>query len=245
MIRILPSELDFDTLDVSGKHKPGYKPYIIKFPIIDTGWKVKRWFKIDIEKLKDWYQNLEKDYGDWKFIHGEHKWMWKEDPSDPTGKTGHKFMPDSAWYNLSWNPTNRQGVVPPERSNAKPEFKDTEEDVPGLFPRDCFNGYMLEIGEEIASKVRTKKVVVSILTPGTVLAEHQDAPDKFRFHVAISTNDDAYWIIDGERIQIPADGWVYIVNTSYPHSLYNNGTTPSIKVYGKIYTEDVLKLNLN
>jgi hypothetical protein len=244
MIRIPPSELDFNILDLTGKHMPGYKPYIIEFPIIDTGWKIKPWFKIDLEKLRSWYEDLEKNYGDWKFIHGEHKWMWKEDPSDPTGETGHKFMPDSAWYNLSWNPPDRQGVLPPERSNAKPEFKDTEEDVPELFPRECFNGYMLEVGEEIASKVRTKKVIVSILTPGTILHTHQDAPDKFRFHIALYTNDNAYWIIDGERIQIPADGWVYLVNTSYPHSLYNEGDSPSIKIYGKIYTEDVLKLNL-
>lgn len=244
MIRIPANEVDFSTLDRIGKPVDGCKPYIIEFPIIDTGWKIKRWFKIDLEKIQQWYRELESNYSDWKFIHGQHVHMWKEDPSDPTGQTGHKFMPDSAWYNLSWNPTDRAGVVPPERSNAKPEFKETEPDVPGLFPRKCFNGYMLEVGEEIARRVRTKKVVVSILTPGTILRQHQDTPDKFRFHIAIETNDKAYWIIDGERLQIPADGWVYIVNTSLPHAVYNEGDTPSVKVYGKIYTEDVLKLNL-
>lgn len=244
MIRIPADQVDFKTLDVVGKPKIGYKPYIIDFPIIDTGWKIKPWFKIDLKKLRDWYDTLEKDYQDWKFVHGKHKWMWKEDPSDPTGKIGHKFMDDSAWYNLSWNPTDRKGVVPPERSNAKPEFKETVEDVPGLFPRECFNGYMLEVAQEIEKYVRVKKVIVSILTPGTILHEHQDAPDKFRFHVAVHNNDYAYWIIDGEKIQIPADGWVYIVNTSFPHSVYNEGDTPSVKIYGKIYTEDVLKLDL-
>jgi hypothetical protein len=243
-IRILPNQVNFDTLDRVGVPKPGYKPYIIDFPIIDTGWKFKKWFQIDLIKLRRWYSKLEEDYGDWKFIQGQHSYMWKEDPSDPSGKTGHKLMPDSFWYNLCWNPSNRPGVVPPERSNAKPEFKETADDVPGLFPRDCFNGYMLQVAQEIEKHVRTKKVVISGLTPGTILHEHQDAPDKFRFHIALYTNDNAYWIIDGERLQIPADGWVYIVNTSYPHSVYNEGTTPSIKVYGKIYTEDVLKLKI-
>lgn len=244
MIRIPADQVNFSNLDRVGVQVPGCKPYIIEFPIIDTGWKIKKWFKIDLERLRDWYADLERDYGDWKFIQGEHSYMWKHDPSDPTGETGHKLMPDAAWYNLSWNPTDKKGVVPPERSNAKPEFKETEPDVPGLFPRECFNGYMLEVGNEIASRVRTKKVVVSILTPGTVLKTHQDTPDKFRFHIALHTNDDAYWVIDGERIQIPADGWVYIVNTSLPHAVYNHGTSPSIKVYGKIYTEDVLKLDI-
>ena len=117
-------------------------------------------------------------------------------------------------------------------------------DDPGLFPRECLNGYMLEIAKKIESQVRVKKLLVSILTPGTILREHQDSPDKFRFHVAIHSNDDAYWIIDGERIQIPADGWVYLVNTSLPHAVYNEGTTPSIKVYGKVYTEDIIRLGL-
>ena len=244
MIRIPVNDVNFKILDVAGKQKPGYKPYIIDFPIIDTGWKIKPWFKIDLKKLQDWYQDLEKNYGDWKFIHGEHKWMWKEDPSDPTGTIGHKLMEDTAWYNLCWNPTDRKGVVPPERSNAKPEFSDSSDDNSGMFPRECLNGYMLEIAQEIERQVKVKKLVVSILTPGTVLHTHQDAPDKFRFHIALQTNNDAYWIIDGERVQIPVDGWVYIVNTSYPHSLYNEGIEPSIKVYGKIYTEDVLKLNI-
>lgn len=244
MIRIPAAEVDFNTLDTSGTHREGYKQYIIDFPIIDTGWKIKPWFKIDIEKLQHWFDDLESQYSDWKFVHGKHKWMWKDDPCDPTGKTGHKFMEDSAWYNLSWNPVDKVGIVPPERSNARPEFKETGEDIFDLFPRQCFNGYMLEIAREIEKYVRVKKVIVSILTPGTVLHTHQDAPDKFRFHIAIRNNDDAYWIIDGEKIQIPADGWVYIVNTSLPHAVYNEGSTPSIKVYGKISTEDVLKLNL-
>ena len=143
MIRIPASEVDFETLDTKGIPKPGYKPYIIDFPIIDTGWQVKKWFKIDLEKLQAWYADLEKNYGDWKFIQGQHSYMWQHDPSDPTGKTGHKLMPDAFWYNLCWNPSNRPGVVPPERSNAKSEFKETAEDVAGLFPRECFDGYML------------------------------------------------------------------------------------------------------
>lgn len=244
-MKIIPAhEVDFSTLDTQGVRVPGYKPYIIDFPMIDTGWKIKPWFKIDLEKLRSWYSDLERDYRDWKFIQGQHSYMWETDPSDPTGTTGHKLMDDSAWYNLSWNPTDKEGVVPPERSNAKPEYKETGEDLYGLFPRKCFNGYMLEIAQQIEKQARVKKFVVSHLTPGTVLHKHQDAPDKFRVHIALYTNDESYWIMDGERIQIPADGWVYLVNTSVPHAVYNEGITPSIKVYGKISTEDIIRLEL-
>lgn len=244
-MKIPAREVDFNTIDKEGIPVPGMKPYIRVFPQIDLGWKIKPWFRIDLEKLQQWYSNLEKNYSDWKFIHGEHKWMWKEDPSCPTGETGHKFMPDSSWYNLCWNPTDREGVLPPERSNAKPEFREVEDLTQlGLFPRKCFDGYMLEIAQEIEKHVRVKKLLVSILTPGTILHKHQDAPDKIRFHVAVHSNDKAYWVIDGERIQIPADGWVYLVNTTLPHAVYNEGSTPSVKIYGKVYTEDVIKLGL-
>jgi hypothetical protein len=242
-VKIPANEVNFSTIDKMGIQIPGYKHYVRNYPQIDLGWKIKPWFKIDLEELKNWYSELERNYGDWKFIQGVHTYMWENNPSDPSGITGHKLLDDTSWYNLCWNPNNKTGGVPPERSNTKPEYRELN-DIDDLCPRECFNGYALEVCRKIEETARIKKVVISILTPGTILVKHQDAPDKIRFHICISTNDDAYWIIDGERIQIPADGWVYLVNTSLPHELYNNGSTPIIKLYGKIFTEDVIKLGL-
>jgi hypothetical protein len=240
-MKILAKDVNFSKIDKMGTQVPGYKHYIRNYPQIDLGWKIKPWFKIDLEKLHQWYEDLEKNYSDWKFIQKKHSYMWETNPSDPTGKTGHKFMDDTSWYNLCWNPPDVKGVLPPERSNTKSEYRE-QDDIDDLCPRECFNGYALEVCRKIEEHARIKKVVISILSPGTILSKHQDAPDKIRFHICISTNNDSYWIIDGERIQIPADGWVYLVNTSLPHELYNNGTTSVIKLYGKIFTEDVIRL---
>ena len=242
-MRIQAKDVDFSKIDTMGVQIPGFKHYIRDYPKIDTGWKIKPWFKIDLEKMRQWYADLEENYSDWKFVQSKHKYMWDKDPSDPEAKTGHRFMDDTSWYNLCWNPTTMQGAVPPERSNTKPEYREAK-DLNELCPRDCFNGYALEVCREIEKQARIKKALVSILTPGTLLLKHQDAPDKFRFHICLYTNDKAYWIIDGEKMSIPADGWVYLVNTSLPHELHNDGDTPVIKLYGKIFTEDVIKLNL-
>ena len=237
------NQIDFSTLDTEGEVVPGCKSYIRTFTKIDLGWTVKRWFQIDLEKLRAWYSELEENYSDWKFIQGEHSYMWKEDPTDPTAEFGHRFMPDTAWYNLCWNPTNIEGPLPPERSNTKSEYREAE-DLNELCPRKCFNGYALEICEQIQKQARIKKVLISIMTPGTFLREHQDAPDKLRFHISIHNNTDAHWIINGEEIRIPDDGWIYLVNTSLPHTVWNDGNEPRVNLYGKIFTEDVIKLGL-
>jgi len=210
-------------------------PYLQKYEIIDTGWKIKPWVKIDIEKLKSWYTNLEQQYGDWKFIYSNHKHMWEKDPGDATGINGHVFQPDTSWYTLCHN-SNIEGPLPPERSMSLPEYQDVDDH--NLNPRKCFNGYGLDVVRNLP--VRSKRVVVSITTPGTKLAMHQDQPDKIRFHITLKTNNRFKWVIDGEDIDIPEDGWIYLVNTSLPHYIHNTGDTDRISMYGKVWTNDVL-----
>lgn len=207
-----------------------------KYDTVDTGWKIKPWFKIDLKRLQDWYQDLETNYSDYKFSYGKHIDMWRENPGGD-GTDGHLFMPDTSWYTLCHN-SNIEGPLPPERSMSRKEYQDIDDNQ--LNPRKCFTGYGLEIVQSMP--VRVKRVLVSITTPGTRLAIHQDQPDKLRFHITIKTNKDFYWIIDGEKLDIPEDGYVYLVNTSLPHTVINEGTEPRVSMYGKVWTEDILKL---
>jgi hypothetical protein len=210
-------------------------PYLQKYKVVDTNWKIKPWVKIDLDKLKLWYADLENQYGDWKFSYGKHKHMWKRDPGDSTGVNGHTFQSDTSWYTLCHN-SNITGPLPPERSMSLPEYQDIDDH--NLNPRACFNGYGLDIVKNLP--VRSKRIVVSITTPGTKLALHQDQPDKIRFHVTIKTNNKFKWVIDGEDIDIPEDGWIYLVNTSLPHYIHNTGDTDRISMYGKVWTNEVL-----
>lgn len=212
------------------------KLYMRKYESIDTGWKIKPWFKIDLKRLQYWYDDLERNYYDYKFTYGKHIDMWSTDPGG-NGVDGHLFMPDTSWYTLCHN-SNIEGPLPPERSMSRSEYQDIDDNQ--LNPRKCFTGYGLEIVRSMP--VRTKRVLVSITTPGTRLATHQDQPDKIRFHITIKTNKDFYWIIDDEKLDIPEDGYVYLVNTSLPHSIVNEGTENRVSMYGKVWTEDILKL---
>lgn len=214
-------------------------PYLQKYDTVDMGWKIKPWFKIDLIKLQYWYSELEKNYGDWKFSYGKHIDMWKRDPGDNNGINGHLFQPDTSWYTLCHN-SNIEGPLPPERSMSKTEYQDYDDHK--LNARKCFTGYGLEIVESMP--IRNKRAVISITSPGTRLVMHQDQPDKIRYHVTIKSNSDFKWVIDGEDMDIPEDGWVYLVNTTLPHMIVNNGTTDRVTLYGKVWTEDVLKLNL-
>ena len=218
-----------------GVQVPGFKRCIQRYDQIDLGWKMREWFDVDIDRLRSWYYDLEKEYSDWKFIYGKHRFMWADDPGDPTGATGHRLQEDTAWYTLCWN-GDQEGPLPPERGHAKPEWRDVDNDE--LYPRKCFNGYAREIVDNLP--LRTKRWLVTIHTPHTKLITHQDCPDKVRIHIPIFTNDSSNWIIDGEEFHMEV-GKAYLVNTSLPHTVCNDGTTDRIHLYGKVWTEDLLR----
>lgn len=215
---------------------PGKKRYIQTYPSVDLGFEVHRFMQVDISKLRNWYENLEKNYADWKFIYSKHKYMWREEPGDPEGITGHVLKDDTAWYTLCWNGTET-GPLPPERGQAKKEFQDVDEDL--LYPREIFNGYALDLVNSLP--IRSKRWLVTIHTPGTRLIEHQDSPDKIRIHIPIYTNDKSLWVINNKEYHLEP-GWAYVINTSLPHSVFNNGDTPRIHLYGKIWIEEAPKL---
>ena len=221
---------------MEGKRIPGFKRYIQEYPMVDLGWKVKPWFKVEVDRLRAWYDELEKNYSSWKFIYGNTRHVWIEDIGDPEGKIGHRLMDDTAYYTLCWN-SDEPGPKPFEQGQAKPEYRDNDNNQ--LNPRECFTGYGLELVQ--AMSVRSKKWLVTIHTPGTKLINHQDSPDKIRVHIPIHTNDQSKWIIDGEEFHMEP-GWAYLVNTTLIHSLENKGTTDRIHLYGKVWTEDVQRL---
>ena len=210
------------------------KRYIEKLEPIDLGFKIKKLFEIDIDRLRNWFENLERDYSDWKFVIGENHHIWKEPIVDPDAITGHYLPDDAAYYTLCWN-NNDPGPKPFEQGQAKEEYRDNDNDE--LNPRKCFSGYALDIVKQIP--FRSKKWLVTIHTPGTKLITHQDSVDKIRIHIPIFTNDHSNWIIDGDEYHMPP-GWAYVVNTTLPHSVYNGGNTNRIHLYGKIWTADVL-----
>lgn len=212
------------------------KRYLQNYEQLNLGFKIIPWFKVDVDKIRAWFDFLETNYKTWKFIMGENHHVWQEPVVDMTGKTGHIMPDDVAYYTLCWN-GDQEGPLPFERGCAKPEYRD--EDLDLLYPRKLFIGYGRELVDSLP--IRSKRWLVTIHTPGTHLITHQDAPDKIRVHIPIYTNEDSNWIVDGEQFHMEP-GYAYLVNTSLPHSVKNSGDTDRIHLYGKVWVDDITRL---
>lgn len=207
--------------------------YIEKFDIIDLNFDVIKLFEVDVDRIRNWYRDLEKNYSSWKFIIGENNHVWETPISDPTGRTGHILPDDTYYYTLCWN-SNEAGPKPFEQGCAWPQYRDDDNDE--LNPRECFTAYGLDVVKSLP--IRSKKWLVAVHVPGTKLVTHQDAPDKIRIHIPIFTNDQSNWIINGKEFHMEP-GWAYLINTTLPHSVENKGTTNRVHLYGKVWTSDI------
>ena len=117
---------------------------IINYDILETGWIIKKWLRYDLSKMQQWYEDLLKEYAEWKWTYGKHKDMWEYDPHE---KIGNHMMPDTPWILLTWR-DDRPGPVPWLRYIAKPEhnsFMPRNIDMPeygfednDLGARECF-----------------------------------------------------------------------------------------------------------
>lgn len=209
------------------------KRYIENHNSIDLGFEVLKLFKVDVEKIQGWFNNLENQFSDWKFIIGDNHHIWETPITDPLGITGHVLPDDAYYYTLCWN-DNEPGPKPFEQGCAWPQYRDNDNDE--LNARNCFTGYGLEIVKNLP--IKSKKWLVTVHTPGTKLITHQDAPDKIRIHIPIFTNEFSNWIINNKEYHMEP-GWAYLVNTTLPHSVQNAGKTNRVHLYGKVWTSDI------
>jgi len=222
---------------------------IVNYDIVETDWIIKRWLPYDQQKMNDWYNDLIEKYKEWIWTYEKHKEHWQYDPNEIIGQ----FMQaDSSWLMLTWG-DDTKGPVPWLRYIAKPEY---DTDMPRniylpeygdynktMGARECFTGYARDIIENIPGGPHD--IQVAIHTPGTKLPVHQDLPDKFRFHIPIITNSDAIFIAENKEIHLPADGWIYLVNTSILHSVDNRGNSDRVHIYGSVWTHQILDLDLD
>jgi hypothetical protein len=209
------------------------KHYIEKCDPVDLGFKIHKWFEVDIDKLRHWYTNLEKNYNSWKFIYGDNMHVWETVPDDPLGIIGHIIPPSTGYYTLCWNSSD-PGPKPFEQGCCYPQYRDDDNDE--LNPRTIFKGYALDVVKSLP--IRSKKWVVTDQPPGTKLITHQDSPDKIRVHIPIYVDNTSNWIVDGEEMFMEP-GYAYIVNTTLPHSIENRGTNNRVHLYGKVWTTDI------
>lgn len=90
-------------------------------------------------------------------------------------------------------------------------------------PTQLLDNYFTQKFSVFKSKV--SKASLLELRAGGWLASHVDFPyyKTIRLHASISGCDDAWYEVNGERFQLPADGNWYFIDTGKYHSIWNNG----------------------
>lgn len=86
--------------------------------------------------------------------------------------------------------------------------------------------------DQILSKFKSVYLKVRLLElkPGGVLTSHIDFPyyEGVRLHSVLTTNEDCWWEVGGERRQLPVDGNFYLMDVGKYHSVWNLGQTSRI-----------------
>ena len=90
-------------------------------------------------------------------------------------------------------------------------------------PTSILDDYFTEVFGVFKSKV--SKASILDLRPLGWLGSHVDFPyyKTVRLHASISGNENAWYEVNGERFQLPADGNWYFIDTGKYHSIWNDG----------------------
>jgi len=91
-----------------------------------------------------------------------------------------------------------------------------------------WSGYLGEVLDRFSCP--TTKVRLLNLKPRGILPSHVDCPhsEQIKVHAYITSNDNVWIDINGERLQIPCDGSFYWIDVGRWHSAWNDGNTDRI-----------------
>lgn len=89
---------------------------------------------------------------------------------------------------------------------------------------------------EIMSRYNLFHTRLMLVKPKTCYSHHRDRNK--RIHIPLVTNEDCFFILDKQVVHLPADGTVYLVDTTKMHTFLNAGAEDRVHVVGQISPED-------
>jgi hypothetical protein len=109
-------------------------------------------------------------------------------------------------------------------------------------PTSILDDYFTEVFGVFKSTV--SKASLLDLRPLGWLGSHVDFPyyKTVRLHASISGNENAWYEVNGERFQLPADGNWYFIDTGKYHSIWNNGPSSRITLNVNLTVEEDPKI---
>ena len=206
--------------------------------------------KIDIEKLRDWSDQISAKYNHlWfnfsKLDYIKEKYKNKDFEFDGYGGGTHlkSLMEDNVknidYMELSW-PCEKDIPCPPvwaAKEDLYPELHDNSE----YKMQDKFVfGYFKDLIESVGSKYFDRASLIRH-QPKTVLTKHIDGPGIVRLHIPIYCNAGSKFLY-GENLEREHHlevGKAYIINAGIPHGTVN-GDEVRLHLQTKVKLEDII-----
>ena len=129
-------------------------------------------------------------------------------PGDPESIKGNKVR------GVYWTKPDSSGKEV-TRDVSIDESKYTE------FVEDFKNTYFKEVYDELSKRFKLGRVRLLLKEPRSTLSWHRD-PEP-RLHIPIITNYGCRMVIEDRAYHMPADGSVYLTNTTKYHNFFNGG----------------------
>ena len=167
-------------------------------------------FRIDINKLKSDYLKISSKIKQWSTddpdLYDFRAICINQKPNDPKSITGGNIR-GIYWTYPSEDWTEEQ------RLEKVDEASFTE--ICGIFKES----YIEEVYNLLKSNWQIGRVRILLKPPRSCLSWHRD-PEK-RIHIPIITNPGCRMVIENESFHMPADGSIYITDTSKYHNFFN------------------------
>lgn len=175
---------------------------------------------IDINNLRKYFDTLET-----KYTHL--KWIADDNMSDVNiGVGGHKFI-GLTGYGIQSNLCDISKPCPPYNiSNLKSEYVNTEL---------CF-GFINELQKLFPY---SHQYSIASHPKETLVNFHTDNDEFYKIHIPIYTNHMAYFCFENIKFNLPADGSLYLINTSINHGTLNLGDSIRTHLFFKIPKDSI------
>ena len=170
-------------------------------------------------KRTNWSYDLDKCLAEWDQIklYPDMRWITFMDGTSQTYIQRNPKILSNPFIGGDGDNRRRRGFRPPGRPRISPSVK---VDLDYNMLNEIYEGSLFE---DIIRDVNGVRSRIMVKTAHTTYSVHRDKI--LRYHLALITNPNAYFIFPtmNEIIHIPADGYVYEVDTTLLHSFVNCG----------------------
>jgi len=176
---------------------------------------------INLDDLLSYYNTVKKDFNHLK---------WSDKMfNDVVDTEKHKVNGVYGW-GIQSNLVDITKPCPPYNisKHSNEDFKDTK----------LVFGFITQVKEKFP---QARQISISGHPPGVLINQHIDTPAYIKIHIPIYTNQKAFFIFGNKRYNLK-QGKAYLVNTTIPHGVYNNGNTDRVHLMFKVPTKEYYEL---